>query len=80
MANPPSARPSNQCARHKGRELSSGLFAPSVAAFIKSAREPGAGSVVTSLVMVILVSVLSGPYPALLAMRITPVEAMATEE
>jgi ABC-type antimicrobial peptide transport system permease subunit len=36
--------------------------------------------VLTSLVMVILVSVLSGLYPALLAMRITPVEAMATEE
>ena len=32
------------------------------------------------LVMVMLVSVLSGLYPALLAMRVTPVEAMATEE
>ncbi len=30
--------------------------------------------------MVVLVSVLSGFYPALLAMRVTPVEAMATEE
>jgi len=40
----------------------------------------GAGNVATSLVTVVLVSVLSGLYPALLAMRITPVEAMATEE
>ncbi|HET6437437.1 MAG TPA: FtsX-like permease family protein [Anaeromyxobacter sp.] len=40
----------------------------------------GAGNVITSLVTVVLVSVLSGLYPALLAMRITPVEAMATEE
>ena len=40
----------------------------------------GVGSVVTSLVIVVLVSVLSGFYPALLAMRVTPVEAMATEE
>ena len=40
----------------------------------------GLGAVVSSLVSVILVSVLSGFYPALLAMRVTPVEAMATEE
>jgi ABC-type lipoprotein release transport system permease subunit len=40
----------------------------------------GVGSVVISLVTVVLVSVLSGFYPALLAMRVTPVEAMATEE
>jgi len=40
----------------------------------------GFRGVVISLVAVILVSVLSGFYPALLAMRVTPVEAMATEE
>ena len=40
----------------------------------------GLGAVVSSLVSVILVSVLSGFYPALLAMRVAPVEAMATEE
>ncbi|HET6413876.1 MAG TPA: ABC transporter permease [Anaeromyxobacter sp.] len=40
----------------------------------------GLGAVVSSLVSVVLVSVLSGFYPALLAMRVTPVEAMATEE
>jgi ABC-type lipoprotein release transport system permease subunit len=40
----------------------------------------GGGAVVTSLITVALVSVLSGFYPALLAMRVTPVEAMATEE
>jgi ABC-type lipoprotein release transport system permease subunit len=40
----------------------------------------GAGSVGTSLLVVVVVSVLSGLYPALLAMRVTPVEAMATEE
>ncbi len=33
-----------------------------------------------SLAIVLVVSVLSGFYPALLAMRVTPVEAMATEE
>jgi ABC-type lipoprotein release transport system permease subunit len=40
----------------------------------------GGGSVLISLVIVVLVSVLSGFYPALLAMRVTPVEAMASEE
>jgi len=38
------------------------------------------GSIVVSLVVVVVVSILSGFYPALLAMRVTPVEAMATEE
>jgi ABC-type antimicrobial peptide transport system permease subunit len=37
-------------------------------------------SVAGSLLVVLLVSVLSALYPALLAMRVTPVEAMATEE
>jgi ABC-type antimicrobial peptide transport system permease subunit len=37
-------------------------------------------SVVVSLVVVVVVSILSGFYPALLAMRVTPVEAMASEE
>jgi ABC-type lipoprotein release transport system permease subunit len=37
-------------------------------------------SVAGSLVVVLLVSILSALYPALLAMRVTPVEAMATEE
>lgn len=40
----------------------------------------GAASLVVSLVIVVLVSILSGFYPALLAMRVTPVEAMATED
>jgi len=40
----------------------------------------GRVSLVVSLVVVLVVSVLSGLYPALLAMRITPVEAMQTEE
>lgn len=40
----------------------------------------GALAVGTSLVIVLLVSTLSALYPALLAMRVTPVEAMATEE
>ncbi|WP_242393978.1 ABC transporter permease [Anaeromyxobacter oryzisoli] len=40
----------------------------------------GGASVVVSLVIVVVVSVLSGLYPALLAMRVTPVEAMATED
>jgi ABC-type lipoprotein release transport system permease subunit len=39
-----------------------------------------ASSVVGSLVVVLLVSILSALYPALLAMRVTPVEAMATED
>ena len=34
----------------------------------------------TSLAVVLRVSILSALYPALLAMRVTPVEAMATEE
>jgi ABC-type antimicrobial peptide transport system permease subunit len=40
----------------------------------------GALAVGTSLAVVLLVSILSALYPALLAMRVTPVEAMATEE
>jgi len=40
----------------------------------------GALSVGTSLTIVLLVAVLSSLYPAILAMRVTPVEAMATEE
>jgi ABC-type lipoprotein release transport system permease subunit len=40
----------------------------------------GAASVAGSLAIVVVVSVLSGLYPALLAMRVTPVEAMATED
>jgi ABC-type antimicrobial peptide transport system permease subunit len=40
----------------------------------------GTGSLGVALVIVFLVSVLSGLYPAVLAMRVTPVEAMASEE
>jgi ABC-type lipoprotein release transport system permease subunit len=40
----------------------------------------GTLSVVGSLVVVLGVSILSALYPALLAMRVTPVEAMATED
>ena len=40
----------------------------------------GAMAVGTSLAVVLLVSILSALYPALLAMRVTPVEAMATED
>jgi ABC-type antimicrobial peptide transport system permease subunit len=40
----------------------------------------GAFAVGTSLGIVLIVSILSALYPALLAMRVTPVEAMATEE
>ncbi|BDG04086.1 ABC transporter permease [Anaeromyxobacter oryzae] len=40
----------------------------------------GGASVVVSLVIVVVVSILSGFYPALLAMRVTPVEAMSTED
>jgi ABC-type lipoprotein release transport system permease subunit len=40
----------------------------------------GALAVGTSLTIVLLVSILSALYPALLAMRVTPVEAMATED
>jgi hypothetical protein len=40
----------------------------------------GALAVGTSLTIVLLVSILSALYPALIAMRVTPVEAMATEE
>jgi ABC-type antimicrobial peptide transport system permease subunit len=40
----------------------------------------GGASVGISLFIVVAVSVLSGLYPALLAMRVTPVEAMATED
>jgi ABC-type antimicrobial peptide transport system permease subunit len=38
------------------------------------------GGTVWSLAVVVIVSVLSGFYPAVLAMRVTPVEAMATED
>jgi ABC-type lipoprotein release transport system permease subunit len=40
----------------------------------------GHTSMAIALVIVFFVSVLSGLYPAMLAMRVTPVEAMATEE
>jgi ABC-type lipoprotein release transport system permease subunit len=40
----------------------------------------GTTSLAVSLAIVLVVSVLSGLYPALLAMRVTPVEAMAAEE
>jgi ABC-type antimicrobial peptide transport system permease subunit len=36
--------------------------------------------VVLSLAVVLSVSVLSGLYPAWIALKVTPVEAMATEE
>jgi ABC-type lipoprotein release transport system permease subunit len=38
------------------------------------------GGTVLSVAVVVAVSILSGFYPALLAMRITPIEAMATED
>jgi ABC-type lipoprotein release transport system permease subunit len=38
------------------------------------------GGTIWSLLVVVVVSVLSGLYPAMLAMRVTPVEAMATED
>ena len=40
----------------------------------------GGTSLAIALAIVLFVSVLSGLYPALLAMRVTPVEAMASEE
>jgi ABC-type antimicrobial peptide transport system permease subunit len=40
----------------------------------------GTGSVVASVLIVLAVAVLSALYPALLAMRVTPVEAMASDE
>jgi ABC-type lipoprotein release transport system permease subunit len=40
----------------------------------------GSASVALSLAIVVVVSVLSGIYPALIAIRVTPVEAMATDE
>ncbi|HEY5675689.1 MAG TPA: FtsX-like permease family protein, partial [Myxococcales bacterium] len=40
----------------------------------------GAGSLVISFLIVLVVSVLSGFYPALIAMRVTPVEAMAADD
>ena len=40
----------------------------------------GAGSVVASLLLVVGVSVVSALYPALIAMKVTPVEAMATDD
>ena len=40
----------------------------------------GTASLVTSVVIVILVSVLSALYPALLAMRVTPLEAMQSDD
>lgn len=40
----------------------------------------GGGSVVASLLLVVGVSVVSALYPALIAMKVTPVEAMATDD
>jgi ABC-type antimicrobial peptide transport system permease subunit len=40
----------------------------------------GAASVGISLAVVLAVAILSALYPALIAMRVTPVEAMATED
>jgi len=40
----------------------------------------GSAGVAVALLIVFAVSVLSGLYPALLAMRVTPVEAIATED
>ena len=40
----------------------------------------GALSVGASLAVVLVVAILSALYPALIAMRVTPVEAMATED
>jgi ABC-type lipoprotein release transport system permease subunit len=40
----------------------------------------GRGPVAISLVIVLAVAILSALYPAVLAMRVTPVEAMATED
>jgi ABC-type lipoprotein release transport system permease subunit len=40
----------------------------------------GTGSVVASVLIVLAVAVLSALYPALLAMRVTPVEAMGTDD
>ena len=40
----------------------------------------GALSVGVSLAVVLVVAILSALYPALIAMRVTPVEAMATED
>jgi ABC-type lipoprotein release transport system permease subunit len=40
----------------------------------------GGGSVVASMLLVVGVSVVSALYPALIAMKVTPVEAMATDD
>jgi len=40
----------------------------------------GNASVAASLVIVLVVAILSALYPAIIAMRVTPVEAMATED
>jgi ABC-type lipoprotein release transport system permease subunit len=40
----------------------------------------GTTSVVASMAIVLIVSILSGFYPAIFAMRVTPVEAMATDD
>lgn len=40
----------------------------------------GGGSVVASLLLVVGVSIVSALYPALIAMKVTPVEAMATDD
>jgi ABC-type antimicrobial peptide transport system permease subunit len=40
----------------------------------------GGSSLVFSLVVVFFVSIVSGVYPALLAMRVTPLEAMQSED
>jgi ABC-type antimicrobial peptide transport system permease subunit len=40
----------------------------------------GGGSVVASLILVLGVAIASALYPAFIAMRVTPVEAMSTED
>lgn len=40
----------------------------------------GRGPVAASLVIVLAVAILSALYPALIAMKVTPVEAMATDD
>ena len=45
-----------------------------------SSRGSGTASLVTSVVIVFLVSILSALYPAVLAMRVTPLEAMQSDD
>jgi ABC-type antimicrobial peptide transport system permease subunit len=40
----------------------------------------GTTSLAVSMAIVLVVSVLSGFYPAIIAMRVTPVEAMASDD